>query len=133
MGNPHYVVFVTEFAENWQDEAATIQRSSQFKHGVNVELVAVDGRHDVRARFFERGVGETQSSGNGFLRIGGGGDDDGPSGIARSRACSGRNSDSSHGRESGISSGPGAVSVPRRVFREVARNLTSVLFFVTGF
>jgi diaminopimelate epimerase len=65
MGNPHYVVFVQEFAENWQGEAAKIQRSSQFKYGVNVELVAIDGKHDVRVRFFERGVGETQSSGTG--------------------------------------------------------------------
>jgi diaminopimelate epimerase len=65
MGNPHYVVFVTEFSGNWQDEAARIQRSSKFKQGVNVELVAVDSRHDVKARFFERGVGETQSSGTG--------------------------------------------------------------------
>jgi diaminopimelate epimerase len=65
MGNPHYVVFVSEFAENWQDEAKKIQRSSVFKDGVNVELVAIDGKHDVRARFFERGVGETQSSGTG--------------------------------------------------------------------
>lgn len=65
MGNPHYVVFVKEFAENWRGEAASIQRSSQFKHGVNVELVAIDGKHDVRVRFFERGVGETQSSGTG--------------------------------------------------------------------
>ena len=65
MGNPHYVVFVHEFSESWQDEAAKIQRSSEFKHGVNVELVAINGRHDVRARFFERGVGETQSSGTG--------------------------------------------------------------------
>ncbi len=66
MGNPHYVVFVKEFAEDWQEEAAQIQRSSQFaQHGVNVELIAVDGKHDVRARFFERGVGETKSSGTG--------------------------------------------------------------------
>jgi diaminopimelate epimerase len=65
MGNPHYVVFVSEFAEHWQGQAAMIQRSSQFKQGVNVELVAIDGEHDVRARFFERGVGETQSSGTG--------------------------------------------------------------------
>jgi len=65
MGNPHYVVFVPEFAENWRTIAAETQRSSQFKHGVNVEMVVVDGRHDVRARFFERGVGETQSSGTG--------------------------------------------------------------------
>jgi diaminopimelate epimerase len=65
MGNPHYVVFVKEFAEGWQDAAAEIQRSPEFKHGVNVEMVAVDGRHDVSARFFERGVGETRSSGTG--------------------------------------------------------------------
>jgi len=66
MGNPHYVMFVPEFAENWQDQAATIQASAEFRqHGVNVELVAIDGKHDVRVRFFERGVGETQSSGTG--------------------------------------------------------------------
>jgi diaminopimelate epimerase len=65
MGNPHYVVFVNDFAENWQDEAAKIQQSPAFNQGVNVELVVVDGKHDVRARFFERGVGETQSSGTG--------------------------------------------------------------------
>jgi diaminopimelate epimerase len=65
MGNPHYVVFVSEFDEDWQAQAAEIQRSSHFKQGVNVEMVAVEGKHDVRARFFERGVGETQSSGTG--------------------------------------------------------------------
>lgn len=66
MGNPHYVVFVKEFVANWQDQAAEIQRSPDFQaHGVNVELVVVDGKHDVRVRFFERGVGETQSSGTG--------------------------------------------------------------------
>ncbi|MFZ0773590.1 MAG: diaminopimelate epimerase [Candidatus Sulfotelmatobacter sp.] len=65
MGNPHYVVFVPEFAENWQTKAAEIQRSSKFSQGVNVELVVIDGRNDVTARFFERGVGETRSSGTG--------------------------------------------------------------------
>jgi len=65
MGNPHYVVFVPEFTEGWQDEAAQIQRSPEFKHGVNVELVMVEGKHEVSARFFERGVGETRSSGTG--------------------------------------------------------------------
>lgn len=65
MGNPHYVIFVPQFSENWREQAANIQKSSSFKQGVNVEFVAVDGKHDVRARFFERGVGETQSSGTG--------------------------------------------------------------------
>ncbi len=65
IGNPHYVVFVPELMADWQAHAAEIQRSSHFTQGVNVELVAVDSKHDVRARFFERGVGETQSSGTG--------------------------------------------------------------------
>jgi diaminopimelate epimerase len=65
MGNPHYVVLVPDFPPDWQAQAAEIQRSSQFKHGVNVEFVAADGKHEIRARFFERGVGETQSSGTG--------------------------------------------------------------------
>ncbi len=65
MGNPHYVVFVNEFAPEWQTEAAEIGRHPHFKHGINVELVKpVDGKN-VEARFFERGVGETQSSGTG--------------------------------------------------------------------
>lgn len=65
MGNPHYVVLVPEFEENWQAKAAEIQASPTFPHGVNVEMVVIDGKHDVRARFFERGAGETQSSGTG--------------------------------------------------------------------
>jgi diaminopimelate epimerase len=65
MGNPHYVVFVPELMEDWQAHASEIQDSSCFTQGVNVEFVIVDTRHDLRARFFERGVGETQSSGTG--------------------------------------------------------------------
>jgi diaminopimelate epimerase len=65
MGNPHYVVFVREFSANWREEAANIQRSAAFKHGVNVEFVVADNKHGVSVRFFERGVGETQSSGTG--------------------------------------------------------------------
>lgn len=65
MGNPHYVVFAPKFTEDWQVMAAEIQRSPEFTQGVNVELVVIDGKHDVTVRFFERGVGETQSSGTG--------------------------------------------------------------------
>jgi diaminopimelate epimerase len=65
MGNPHYVIFVPEFPHNWQTLAAEIQQSSNFPQGVNVEYVVVKGKRDVHARFFERGAGETQSSGTG--------------------------------------------------------------------
>lgn len=65
MGNPHYVIFVSEFVSGWQAEAAEIGRSHNFKQGVNVELVAVRNKANIDVVFFERGVGETQSSGTG--------------------------------------------------------------------
>ena len=65
MGNPHYVVIVSEFARNWQAQAAEIQSMQQFPEGVNVEFVTIDSKFDLRVRFFERGVGETRSSGTG--------------------------------------------------------------------
>ena len=65
MGNPHFVVFLEEFNARWQAETAEIGRHAGFKHGVNVELVMVRDKSNVEVRFFERGVGETQSSGTG--------------------------------------------------------------------
>ncbi len=65
MGNPHYVVFVQEFGAEWQREAAEIGRQRNFKQGINVEVVRIQDKGHVDARFFERGVGETQSSGTG--------------------------------------------------------------------
>jgi diaminopimelate epimerase len=64
-GNPHYVMFVSEFAPDWQVQAAEIQRHSHFVHGVNIELVIVQNKHEIQVRYFERGVGETKSSGMG--------------------------------------------------------------------
>lgn len=65
MGNPHYVLFVDEFDAGWQAEAAEIERHHDFKYGTNVELVRVTSKEDIEIRIFERGVGETQSSGTG--------------------------------------------------------------------
>jgi diaminopimelate epimerase len=65
IGNPHFVLVGPDFAGNWKQTAAEIQKAPQFTGGVNIEVVVIDGTHDVRVRFFERGVGETQSSGTG--------------------------------------------------------------------
>ena len=65
MGNPHFVIFASEFAASWQSQAAEIQKQPEFPEGVNVEYVVIDSKFDLRARFFERGAGETQSSGTG--------------------------------------------------------------------
>jgi diaminopimelate epimerase len=65
MGNPHYVVFMDVFQAGWQAEAAEIGRHHDFKHGVNVEFVRVLDSNNIDVRFFERGAGETKSSGTG--------------------------------------------------------------------
>jgi diaminopimelate epimerase len=65
MGNPHYVVFAREFPSDWQAQAGAIQRHPYFTQGVNVEFVIPRDKRNVEVRFFERGVGETQSSGTG--------------------------------------------------------------------
>ncbi len=65
MGNPHYVIFVKEFVSGWQADAAEIGQHKYFKQGANVELVNTRGSDNIEAVFFERGVGETQSSGTG--------------------------------------------------------------------
>lgn len=65
MGNPHYVVFADEFPRDWQALGGAIQKHPYFTQGVNVEFVIVTDPQNIQARFFERGVGETQSSGTG--------------------------------------------------------------------
>jgi diaminopimelate epimerase len=65
MGNPHFVVFVERFPSDWQSKAAMIQTQPQFPHGTNVEYVSVRRPNEIEIRLFERGVGETQSSGTG--------------------------------------------------------------------
>jgi len=65
MGNPHYVVFVSEFELGWQAIARQISTHHDFKHGMNVEYVKMEGANEIEVRFWERGVGETMSSGTG--------------------------------------------------------------------
>ena len=65
MGNPHFVVFVPQFELGWQAIAEQISKHHDFKHGMNVEFVVVEGEDKIAVRFWERGVGETTSSGTG--------------------------------------------------------------------
>jgi diaminopimelate epimerase len=65
MGNPHFVIFVENFQEGWQRQAALIGTQPQFPQGTNVEYVKVRGANEIEIRLFERGVGETESSGTG--------------------------------------------------------------------
>jgi len=65
MGNPHFVIFVDRFQDDWQRQAALIATQPSFPQGTNVEYVSVRGPNEIEIRLFERGVGETQSSGTG--------------------------------------------------------------------
>jgi diaminopimelate epimerase len=65
MGNPHFVIFVEDFHDGWQRQAALIAAQPHFPQGTNVEYVMVRGANKIEIRLFERGVGETESSGTG--------------------------------------------------------------------
>jgi diaminopimelate epimerase len=66
MGNPHFVIFVTEFPANWQKDSRLIQaREDLFPEGINVEWVQFKRVPDIMIRIYERGAGETHSSGTG--------------------------------------------------------------------
>ncbi len=65
MGNPHFVIFVEKFPDGWQRQAALIQTQPQFPQGTNVVYVVVRGTNQIEIRMFERGAGETESSGTG--------------------------------------------------------------------
>jgi len=65
MGNPHFVVFVRDFELGWQAMAEQISKHHDFKHGMNVEFVRAEKQDSIEVRFWERGVGETRSSGTG--------------------------------------------------------------------
>ncbi len=65
MGNPHFVIFVEKFPDGWQKQAALIQAQPSFPQGTNVEYVLVRASNEIDIRLYERGVGETLSSGTG--------------------------------------------------------------------
>lgn len=65
MGNPHFVIFVDRFSEGWQRQAALLATQPIFPDGTNVEYVIARGPNEIEIRLFERGVGETLSSGTG--------------------------------------------------------------------
>jgi diaminopimelate epimerase len=65
MGNPHFVIFRDVLDDDWRERAEKIGGDTSFPDGVNVEMVRVQDRNNLEAHFFERGAGETQSSGTG--------------------------------------------------------------------
>lgn len=65
MGNPQFIVFVDEFSPAWKAIGAEIEGHPEFPYRTNVEFVKIHGPREIEIRIFERGAGETKSSGTG--------------------------------------------------------------------
>jgi diaminopimelate epimerase len=65
VGNPQCAVFVEHFDFDWRSLGAAIERHWQFPNRTNVSFIRHIDEHSLDVRFFERGAGETMSSGTG--------------------------------------------------------------------
>jgi diaminopimelate epimerase len=67
MGNPHCAVFVNNFPARieWQQVGRELEYHPFFPNRTNVEFIRVLNRSQIEVLFWERGVGETLSSGSG--------------------------------------------------------------------
>jgi diaminopimelate epimerase len=65
VGNPQCAVPVEDFNFDWRAMGAEIESHGHFPNRTNVSFVAPVDRHSIEVRFYERGAGETMSSGTG--------------------------------------------------------------------
>ena len=65
VGNPQCAVFTGDFEFDWRTLGAELERHPLFPHRTNVSFIHVVDDHTLDVRFFERGAGETMSSGTG--------------------------------------------------------------------
>jgi diaminopimelate epimerase len=64
MGNPNCIIFVEDFNElDWRRVGRALENHEQFPERTNVVFVRVRDRSNIEVRLWERGVGETKSSG----------------------------------------------------------------------
>jgi len=63
VGNPHAVVRIEPDRATLLRLGPALERHERFPERTNVQLVRVDGRHDLTVAVWERGAGETESSG----------------------------------------------------------------------
>ena len=70
VGNPQCAYIVENFGFDWRGVGAETERHPRFPHHTNVSFIQPTGaqsagEHTIHVRFFERGAGETMSSGTG--------------------------------------------------------------------
>lgn len=65
VGNPQCAVFVDNFDFDWRSLGKRLEWHPHFPNRTNVSFVRPTGEHSVEVRIWERGAGETMSSGTG--------------------------------------------------------------------
>ncbi len=65
VGNPQCAIFVDDFDFNWAEVGAAVEVHPRFPNRTNVSFVKRLHDNAIDVRFFERGVGVTNSSGTG--------------------------------------------------------------------
>ena len=65
VGNPQCAFLVDNFDFDWRAQGAETERHARFPKRTNVSFIRVIDTHTIDVRFFERGAGETMSSGTG--------------------------------------------------------------------
>ena len=67
IGNPHCAIFVDRFPARieWHQIGREIESHPFFPKRINVEFIRILNREEIEVLFWERGVGETLSSGSG--------------------------------------------------------------------
>jgi diaminopimelate epimerase len=69
VGNPHAVLERAPVREDLLRLGPLVERHARFPERTNVQLARADGRHDVTALVWERGAGETPSSGTSAVAV----------------------------------------------------------------
>jgi diaminopimelate epimerase len=65
MGNPHAIVIVRKFPEDWQKIGSLIENHPIFPERINVEFVEISNRKKISLLVWERGAGSTLASATG--------------------------------------------------------------------
>lgn len=67
LGNPHCAIFVDRFPARieWHQVGMEIETHPFFPKRINIEFIRILNRKEIEVLFWERGVGETLSSGSG--------------------------------------------------------------------
>lgn len=64
-GNPQCAMPVESFDFDWRSVGAAVERDARFPNRTNVSFIKPVDRHTIEVRIWERGAGETNSSGTG--------------------------------------------------------------------